>query len=152
MVARIQLYFLFQNVRVRVSSCPQEELIFGHAHSDAPKVAILGLLDRIKWNSKFPSPLPPPPSPPPNQGWSRAKAKKRHFPIRAIGLSCLAISMNLYAYTSPLVPLSSSSCTLEIEYALMCTESQLAPKWGRVCLVVTRKDVTIYPISTYSRN
>ena len=137
---------------MRVSSCPQEELIFGHAHSDAPKVAILGLLDRIKLNSKFPSPLHPHRPPPPNQGWSRAKAKTRHFPIRAIGLSCLAISMNLYAYTSPLVPLSSSSCPLEIEYALMCTESQLAPKWGRVCLVVTCKDVTIYPISTYSRN
>ena len=60
--------------------------------------------------------------------------------------------MNLYAYTSPLVPLSSSSCTLEIEYALMCTENQLAPKSGGVCLVVTCKDVTIYPISTYFRN
>ena len=30
-------------------------------------------------------PIPPPPLPP-NQGWSRAKAKTRHFPIRAIGL------------------------------------------------------------------
>ena len=32
----------------------------------------------------IPPPLAPPP--PPNQGWSRAKAKTRHFPIRAIGL------------------------------------------------------------------
>ena len=35
------------------------------------------ILDRIKWNSKPPS-LP-------NQGWSRAKAKRCHFPILDLG-------------------------------------------------------------------
>ena len=36
------------------------------------------ILDKIKWNSK-------PPPPPQNQGWSRAKAKTRHFPILDLG-------------------------------------------------------------------
>ena len=35
------------------------------------------ILDKIKWNSKLPSP--------PNQAWSRAKAKTRHFPIFDLG-------------------------------------------------------------------
>ena len=36
------------------------------------------ILDKIKWNSKPPSP--------PNQGWSRAKGKPtRHFPILDLG-------------------------------------------------------------------
>ena len=35
------------------------------------------ILNRIKWNSKPPSP--------PKQGWSRAKAKTRHFPILDLG-------------------------------------------------------------------
>ena len=35
------------------------------------------ILDKVKWNSKPPST--------PNQGWSRAKAKTRHFPILDLG-------------------------------------------------------------------
>lgn len=116
---------------MRDSSRPQEELIFGHAHSDAPKVAILD-----SWTD---DPRPPPPKKK-NQGWSRAEAKTRHFPIRAIGLRLPRDKHELIS--------SSSSCTLEIEYALMCTESQLAPKRGGVCFVVTCKDVKISSIST----
>ena len=115
---------------MRDSSRPQEELIFGHAHSDAPKVAILA-----SWTDD-----PPSPKKKKNQGWSRAEAKTRHFPIRAIGLRLPRDKHELIS--------SSSSCTLEIEYALMCTESQLAPKRGGVCFVVTCKDVKISSIST----
>ena len=38
-----------------------------------PRLTAPAFLDRIKWNSKPPSP--------PNQGWSSAKAKTRQFPI-----------------------------------------------------------------------
>jgi len=51
--------------------------IYRLSSNGLPLTDIPTILDRIKWNNKAPSPL--------NQGWSRAKAKTRHFPILDFG-------------------------------------------------------------------
>ena len=108
-------------------------------------------LGQNKMEQQIPIPPRPPPRPHPNQGWSRAKAKTRHFPIRAIGLRLSRDKHELICVyqsfgTFILFELHSRNWVRFNVHRVNLLQSEGGV--GGVCFVVTCKDVKISPIST----